>query len=407
MILREGTQTKPLSGAGRGLLLSGMRVALDAWRAESRPLTMAGGRFADEAPGKSALELDGLVALPGLINAHDHLELALFPRLGGRRYQNAREWAEDIYRPEESPVREHLRVPKRDRLIWGGLRNLLGGVTTVCHHNPYDPQVFGAGFPVRVVRDFGWAHSLAFGESLAERFKQTPPDQPFVVHAAEGVDEDSRAEIDQLEEIGALTGRTILVHALACGDREWALLAERGCGVVWCPSSNDFLFGGTIPPQRLAAGAPVALGTDSPLTAAGGMWDELAAAHAQGVPPDALYAMATAAPARMLRLQSGAGTLDSGAPADWIALRDRGLSPCETLLDRPQLELAFVGGEPRLVSARLARERPELAAGMTAIRYEDAAYWVRADCPALLARARQALGAQISLGGVNVSEAAP
>ncbi len=51
------------------------------------------------------LDLDGLQILPGLINAHDHLEFALFPRLGRRIYSNATEWARDIYRPEESPVR--------------------------------------------------------------------------------------------------------------------------------------------------------------------------------------------------------------------------------------------------------------------------------------------------------------
>jgi len=30
------------------------------------------------------LDLEGLQVLPGLINAHDHLEFALFPRLGQR-----------------------------------------------------------------------------------------------------------------------------------------------------------------------------------------------------------------------------------------------------------------------------------------------------------------------------------
>ena len=93
-----------------------------------------------------ALDLDGLCVMPGLVNAHDHLEFALFPRLGRGPYPNAAAWARDVYHPDRSPVREHLAVPKELRLLWGGLRNLLAGVTTVWHHNPYHPafdQDFG------------------------------------------------------------------------------------------------------------------------------------------------------------------------------------------------------------------------------------------------------------------------
>ncbi len=69
---------------------------------------------------------------------------------------------------DRSPVKEHLAVPKAVRLAWGGLKNLLSGVTTVAHHNPYDAAVFENGFPVRVVKRFGWAHSLHFSSDLVE-----------------------------------------------------------------------------------------------------------------------------------------------------------------------------------------------------------------------------------------------
>ncbi len=84
------------------------------------------------------LNLEGLTVFPGHINAHDHLEFALFPRLGHGPYPNATAWSRDIYHPDQSPLAEHLRVPKQVRLLWGGLRNLIAGVTTVCHHNPYE-----------------------------------------------------------------------------------------------------------------------------------------------------------------------------------------------------------------------------------------------------------------------------
>jgi hypothetical protein len=60
-------------------------------------------------------------------------------RLDGRGpYANASSWAADIYHPDKSPVKEHLLVPKAVRLVWGGIKNLLSGVTTVAHHNPYE-----------------------------------------------------------------------------------------------------------------------------------------------------------------------------------------------------------------------------------------------------------------------------
>lgn len=64
----------------------------------------------------SSLDLSGHMRLPGLVNAHDHLEFNLFPPLGNGPYANAAEWARDIYHPDRSPIREHLMVPKPIRL---------------------------------------------------------------------------------------------------------------------------------------------------------------------------------------------------------------------------------------------------------------------------------------------------
>jgi cytosine/adenosine deaminase-related metal-dependent hydrolase len=367
-----------------------MRVARDAWTAKPRPLYAAG-------PRAGPVDLEGVMALPGLINAHDHLEFALFPRLGQGPYRNAREWAEAIYRPSESPIREHLAVSKADRLLWGGLRNLFGGVTTVCHHNPYEPDVFGATFPVRVAREVGWAHSLAFADDAPARFAATPQDRPFVLHAAEGVDQEARDEIARLDAMGLLKDRTVLVHATACGQREWELLRARGCGVVWCPGSNAFLFGRALSSAAFESGVPIALGTDSPLTAIGSLFDELACARASGIAADSLYRMVTDVPARLLRLPV--------VPADWIGLRDRGASPCETLLAEPELEIVVVAGEVKLLSERLAALLPDVAHELSALRYGDRVSRVRADVPQLLARARAHLGDDIRLGGVDITEA--
>src|SRR5262249_45699600 len=154
------------------------------------------------------IDTRGYVALPGLINAHDHLEFNLFPRLGRGPYPNATAWARDIYHPDRDPIKRHLRVPKPLRLLWGGLKNLLSGVTTVAHHNPYQPEVFENDFPVRVVKRFGWAHSLDFSPGLVDCYRQTPRRWPFIVHAAEGTDQQASDEICRLDRAGILGPRT-------------------------------------------------------------------------------------------------------------------------------------------------------------------------------------------------------
>jgi hypothetical protein len=263
------------------------------------------------------IDLTGLRMVPAFVNAHDHLEFALFPRLGNGVYPNAAAWARDIYRPDASPIRDHLRVPKRIRLVWGGLRNLVAGATEVWHHNPWHP-VFEDGFPVRVLKRFGWAHSLTFAPDIVQRFAATPPGEPFIVHAAEGTDRASADEVFRLNEIGILGPRTVLVHAVGIDDEGWDLVRASGASVVWCPRSNLFTLGKTLVAEYLERlGIPFALGADSPLTAEGDLLDEIR----------------IAGPGRVQR---------SG---DLIAVSEVGDAP----------DLVIMDGSLRLISERLAR----------------------------------------------------
>ena len=128
---------------------------------ESRPFEQSHESMAQ------SLDLSGYLLLPGLINSHDHLEFGLFPNLGRGGYRNAAEWAADIQQNDAAMIAQHLRVPKRVRCWWGAIRNLLCGATTVCHHNPLLAEFSDPDFPVRVLRDYQWAHSLNFDSDVA------------------------------------------------------------------------------------------------------------------------------------------------------------------------------------------------------------------------------------------------
>jgi cytosine/adenosine deaminase-related metal-dependent hydrolase len=362
--------------------LHGARAALGPNKAVRRDIEVPGSR--------GNLDLRGYLILPGLINAHDHLEFNLYPRLGRGHYANAGEWARDVYHPGRPPIADQRKISKSTRLMWGGLKNLLCGVTTICHHNPMGFAIFDRRFPVRVVKQFGWAHSLEYSADLVELFRRTPPEWPFVVHLAEGTDRAARREIFRLDEMGALDRRTILVHAVGLDRAGLALARRRGASIVWCPSSNEFLLGKTLDAKVRRSGIDIALGSDSAVTAAGDLLDELRVAHQHGAPADDLYRMVTEIPARMLRLQEH--------PHDFAIFRDRGATPAETLLSADGPEIVILNGRIKLIS-------PSLGAPARFTRLKVAgrkAVLVDAEVPALYHRASRVLGT-VRLAGRRVS----
>jgi cytosine/adenosine deaminase-related metal-dependent hydrolase len=318
-------------------------------------IRLADGRIAEMGKGlavrrgERVIVLSGFLALPGLINAHDHLEWNLLPLPGRPPYPNFSAYAADVYRPHELPIRELLAVDFRDRLLWGAYKNLISGVTTVCHHNPYD-AFFEHNFPVRVVRGVGWSHSLRFSTNVVGDF-QRAAGRPFIIHAAEGVDETARAEINTLWRLGILQNNTVIVHGITLQENEIAMLEKVGAALIWCPTSNLRLYGQTVPIAQLRGRVRVSLGTDSALTGAPTLFDELRVALAtEFVTPEELLAMVTTAAAEILKLPAGAGTLRIGATADLMILPDTAETPARTLLQSTPatLQLVMIGGEIHL-----------------------------------------------------------
>ncbi|HEY2845147.1 MAG TPA: hypothetical protein VGJ09_15905, partial [Bryobacteraceae bacterium] len=213
------------------------------------------------------------------------------------------------------------------------------------------------------------------------RFAATPPQAPFLIHAGEGTDEASAAEIYQLHALGVLTDRSVLIHAVGFDDQGWRLIRETGAGVVWCPRSNAFTLGRTLAPERLACGVPIALGTDSGLTTEGDLLDEIRAARE--LAPDVALRDAAA----LLRLPP--------QPQDWIAAPAFGEPP----------ELVVIDGSIRLIGMRLARVLPpRVCREFFPLQIETRPrVLVRWNVPRMLQETAQHLGSDIRLAGRRVA----
>jgi cytosine/adenosine deaminase-related metal-dependent hydrolase len=392
------------------------KVSLDAFTAidagvevNGRTIATVANHRAKRDGASGTLNLSDCLLLPGLINAHDHLEFGLYPNLGRGPYVNSAQWANDIQQNDREVITVHQQIPKKVRLWWGGIRNLLCGVTTVCHHNPLVPEFVDEDFPIHVLRDFGWAHSLAMDSELDTRFKSTPSDLLFFVHGCEGVDETARCEIYELDARGILQSRTMLIHGLAMNDEGVSLMNRRGATLVWCPTSNRFLFGRTHTRESIASFDRVLLGSDSPLTSAGDLLDEIRMAHHDiGIAASELYAMVCTHGGSFLRLGEGQGTIRPDALADLVAVRDSGLVPSETLvnLSTSDIELVMVSGRVNLASQRMyERMTPEIQKGLEPLTVEAEIRWVRAPLQQLFQAVEPILGREIRLGGKRVQYA--
>jgi 5-methylthioadenosine/S-adenosylhomocysteine deaminase len=183
-----------------------------------------------------------------------------------------------------------------------------------------------------------------------------------------------------LDALGALTVRTVAVHAIHLLEREKEMLARAGARVVHNPTTNQYLGDGICDVAGLRAlGVPIGLGTDADIRPS--LIDEMRSAAllaklrsldgAALTARDAL-AMGTREGARALGLE--AGDLLEGAPADFVVLDASEIDPWSpernALVYRGQdawVQATFVNGrrayvgEPSALARQARKETSRIA----------------------------------------------
>ena len=206
----------------------------------------------------------------------------------------------------------------------------------------------------------------------------------------------ARNEIPMLESLRAIDERTVIIHGVATGPQGLEILRRHHAALIWCPTSNLRMLGRTVTRAVLDSGIPVALGTDSALTAPVDLLDELHAAR-KYVSAVRLFEMVTIGAARILRLAK------SWRTQDWIAVRTNSKIPARALFDG-KIELVVVAGRIRLISPELAEQLPAgFRHGFQSLTLEGRpTVLVDADVKSLYRAASKHLGKDLRLAGKRI-----
>jgi cytosine/adenosine deaminase-related metal-dependent hydrolase len=130
--------------------------------------------------------------------------------------------------------------------------------------------------------------------------------------------------VEYLDSLGVLTPGTLVVHGVQLSAASLATLAARGCVLVTCPRSNQWVGVGVPPLERFyESGVDVAIGTDS-LASVGdlNLFAELKEMRwlAPRIPASRFLESATIQGARALQLDTELGTIEAGKRASLIAV---------------------------------------------------------------------------------------
>jgi cytosine/adenosine deaminase-related metal-dependent hydrolase len=147
--------------------------------------------------------------------------------------------------------------------------------------------------------------------------------------------------------VGLLDYPTLLAHVNYCDDAELDLLAQGRASVVYCPRTHEF-FG--HPPHRWremqARGINVAVGTDSCASSPDlNLVDELRLLHrlAPQADPMTLWQMATTNAAAALQ-RTDVGSLVAGHRADAVIFAAKSDDPLREILEQPLLPMQVWAG---------------------------------------------------------------
>jgi len=327
------------------------------------------------------IDLGNVAILPGLVNAHTHLELSWMrnrippsdsmPVWASKLMALRREQGSDPPQPIAEAIRESRAAGtalvgdvtntlaahdllSSSRLSGAVFHELLG------FNSPSPRQVVEAAQAAlsRLAPNPAWRRSIvphapfSVSPALFEAIRNAAGDLPVSVHLGESREEIEFLEggtgawrellgrigawneqwrppgcgpVEYLDRLGLVNDRLLAVHGTQLQASGLARLAAARATVVGCPRSNRWTGAGTPPVERFyESGVRVAIGTDSLASVEDlNVFSELAQMRllAPHLPASRLLESATIAGAEALGFAHEFGTIDTGKRAELIAVR--------------------------------------------------------------------------------------
>ncbi len=338
------------------------------------------GLYLQPLPGEEVIDLDDQVLLPGLINAHCHLDYTGFRGaiFSGKGFT---EWIKKINSLKLSYTPENFLASIQD-----GFQQLMdSGCTTVLNIEAFPELLLEMGPPpirtwwflelidlrARMEKDEALMGALTFfqgqdgwlgGFGLSPHAPYTSSVElyrlakhcseelglPITTHIAESVEEQEMflygegpmyeflksigrdmqdcgqgSALSHLLEFGLLNGKCLAVHMNYLQNYDFQALQENPLNVVHCPGCHDYFGHARFPLEKLQSiGCNISIGTDS--LASNDTLDlrkELRRARLNypGLSARSWLQMVTTAPAKALGLEEELGVIKPGALADLVA----------------------------------------------------------------------------------------
>lgn len=339
------------------------------------------------------LDLGAAAILPGLVNAHTHLELSWMrnrippsssmPGWASRLIALRRAQGSDPPAPIADAIRESRAA---GTALVGDVTNTLAAYDLLSASRLagdifYELLGFNPPLPQQLVQaarssleqlapDIRWRRSIvphapfSVSPALFQAIASAAGDLPVSVHLGESAEEmeflhrgtgawrellgrigawneewqpPACGPVEYLDRLGLVTDRLLAVHGTQLSQLELARLAAAQSTLVTCPRSNRWTGAGTPPLESFyESGVRVAVGTDSLASVEDlNVFAELACMRtlAPHVPAARLLESATIAGARALGFADQFGTIEAGKRAELIAVRvPRGVDDVEEYL---------------------------------------------------------------------------
>lgn len=344
----------------------------------SEIVAVGGQELLAQYQAENIINADGDIAMPGMVNLHNHLPMIAFRGLGENGLKDR------LFRfffPLEKALlsRELIRVASRHAAI----ESALSGVTLVTdmyyHEDEVAHSVASVGirgvlgetiiqFPV-VDADEPYG-GLAYAEQFIDEWKGHPlitpavaphapytvspewllrskeladrKDVPILMHIAENRNEvamitrgigtfpEGKSIIEYLDDIGFLSDRLVAAHVIFVDEQDIDILKMRGVGVGHNPKANSRSAKGESPAWKMfEADVDIGLGTDGPMSSnqmdiirvmafASVVARNFGEPDTSRLPPYDLVYMATMGGARALDMEDQIGSLEVGKKADIV-----------------------------------------------------------------------------------------